>query len=92
MLMGIDLCILRHSESVIHDLAKKFSSMQFINAGEGSVAHPSQALIDLMTIRESKESFKDLKITNMILVSRSKKKIIGLDGYGIKITKQEIIK
>jgi hypothetical protein len=28
----------------------------------------------------------------MILVSRSRKKIIGLDGYGIKITKQEIIK
>ena len=63
MLMGVDLCILRHPESVIHDLAKKFSSMQFINAGEGSVAHPSQALIDLMTIRESKEAFKDLKIT-----------------------------
>jgi len=35
---------------------------------------------------------KDLKIKSMILVSRSKKKIIGLDGYGIKITKQEIIK
>jgi len=35
---------------------------------------------------------KDLKIKNMVLVSRSKKKIIGLDGYGIKITKQEIMK
>jgi 3,4-dihydroxy 2-butanone 4-phosphate synthase/GTP cyclohydrolase II len=35
---------------------------------------------------------KNLKIKNMILVSRSKKKIIGLDGFGIKITKQEIIK
>ena len=35
---------------------------------------------------------KNLKIKNMILVSRSKKKIIGLDGYGIKIAKQEIIK
>ena len=35
---------------------------------------------------------KDLKIKNMVLVSRSNKKIIGLDGYGIKITKQEIIK
>ena len=35
---------------------------------------------------------KDFKIKNMILVSRSKKKIIGLDGYGIKITKQEIIR
>ena len=34
---------------------------------------------------------KDLKIKNMILVSRSRKKVIGLDGYGIKITKQEII-
>ncbi len=35
---------------------------------------------------------KDLGINRMILVSRSKKKIIGLDGYGIKIIKQEIIK
>ena len=35
---------------------------------------------------------KDFKIKNMILVSRSRKKIIGLDGYGIKITQQEIIK
>ena len=63
MLMGINLCILRHSDSAIHDLAKAFPEMQFINAGEGSIAHPSQALLDLMTIQESKEAFKDLKIT-----------------------------
>ena len=35
---------------------------------------------------------KSLNIKNMILVTRSKKKVIGLDGYGIKIKKQEIIK
>ena len=35
---------------------------------------------------------KSLEIKNMILVTRSKKKVVGLDGYGIKITKQEIIK
>jgi len=35
---------------------------------------------------------KDLNVKNMILVSRSKKKIIGLDGFGLKITKQIIIK
>ena len=35
---------------------------------------------------------KDLNIKNMILVSRSKKKIIGLDGFGLKIKKQIIIK
>jgi GTP cyclohydrolase II len=28
----------------------------------------------------------------MILVTKSKKKVVGLEGYGIKITKQEIIK
>ena len=35
---------------------------------------------------------KSLNIKNMILVTRSRKKVIGLEGYGIKITKQEIIK
>ena len=34
---------------------------------------------------------KDLKIKNMILITRSLKKVIGLDGYGIKIKKQELI-
>ena len=35
---------------------------------------------------------KDLDVRNMILISRSKKKIIGLDGFGLKIKKQIIIK
>ena len=34
---------------------------------------------------------KDLKIRNMTLITKSPKKVIGLDGYGIKIVKQEII-
>ena len=62
-MMGVDLCILRHTDSVIHDYVKDFSNMQFINAGEGSISHPTQTLIDLMTIHESKERFEDLKIT-----------------------------
>ena len=35
---------------------------------------------------------KDLKVKNMILLSRTKKKIIGLEGFGLKIKKQLIIK
>ena len=62
-MMGVDLCILRHTESVIHDLVKDFSNMQFVNAGEGSISHPTQTLIDLMTIHESKENFDKLNIT-----------------------------
>ncbi len=35
---------------------------------------------------------KSLKINKMILITRSKKRVVSLDGYGIKIVKQEIIK
>ena len=35
---------------------------------------------------------KSIGVKNMILVTRSKKKVVGLDGYGIKINKQEIIR
>jgi len=62
-MMGVDLCILRHTESVIHDLVKHFSNMQFINAGEGKISHPTQTLIDLMTIHESKENFENLNVS-----------------------------
>ena len=39
----------------------------------------------------SVQIIKDLKIKNMTLITKSPKKVIGLDGFGIKITKQEII-
>ena len=35
---------------------------------------------------------KDLNVKNMILISRRKKKIIGLEGFGLKIKKQIIVK
>ena len=35
---------------------------------------------------------KDFKVKNMILVTKSRKKIIGLEGFGLKIKKQEIMK
>ena len=34
---------------------------------------------------------KDLEIKKMILITKSPKKVIGLEGYDIKITKQELI-
>ena len=34
---------------------------------------------------------KDLKVKKMILITKSLKKVIGLEGYDIKITKQELI-
>ena len=34
---------------------------------------------------------KDLRIKKMILITKSPKKVIGLEGFDIKITKQELI-
>ena len=35
---------------------------------------------------------KDFNVRNMVLLSRTQKKIIGLEGFGLKIKKQIIIK
>ena len=61
-LMGVDLCILRHPESIIRELAETLSEMVFINAGEGSISHPTQALLDLKTIIDHKDKLDDLNI------------------------------
>ena len=61
-LMGVDLCILRHPESVIRDLAEHLPKMVFINAGEGSISHPTQALLDMKTIIDHKSDLDGLKI------------------------------
>ena len=61
-LMGVDLCVFRHPESVIRDLTEYLPEMIFINGGEGSISHPTQALIDLMTVIEHKGSLDDLNI------------------------------
>ena len=61
-LMGVDLCVLRHPESIIRELAETLPEMVFVNAGEGSISHPTQALLDLKTIIDHKDKLDDLNI------------------------------
>jgi aspartate carbamoyltransferase catalytic subunit len=61
-LMGVDLCILRSKDPLIEELSLKNESIRFINGGEGISSHPSQTLIDLMTIIQHKDSLNNLKI------------------------------
>jgi len=61
-LMGVDLCVLRHPESIIRELAETLPEMIFVNAGEGSISHPTQALLDLKTIIDHKDKLDDLNI------------------------------
>ena len=62
---------------------KKFLSKKFYKSGKDKL---------IKNYGIGAQIIKALNIKKMILVTRSKKKVIGLDGYGIKITKQEIIK
>ena len=61
-LMGVDLCVLRHPDSVIREFAECLPKMVFVNAGEGSISHPTQALLDIKTIIDHKETLEGLNI------------------------------
>lgn len=62
--MGIDCFVIRHKqEGIQQQLATLLDdSAHIINAGDGTHAHPSQALLDMVTIIEHKPKLADLKI------------------------------
>jgi aspartate carbamoyltransferase catalytic subunit len=61
--MGIQLFVLRHSQDGLPQaVAEMRGAMHVINAGDGQHAHPSQALLDMMTISEQKKQLNTLKI------------------------------
>jgi aspartate carbamoyltransferase catalytic subunit len=63
--MGIHFFVIRHHQNYMQeDLAKTLSAydIHIVNAGDGTHAHPSQAILDLMTIMEDKPNLRDLKI------------------------------
>ena len=62
--MGIDLCVLRLTDSVIHILIDETEKMIFISGGEGAISHPTQGLLDLMTIKLK----KGLENNNILVV------------------------
>ncbi len=60
--MSPDCIVVRHaSAGVPHQLAK-VSKAAIVNAGDGANEHPTQALLDAMTIREHKRKIKNLNV------------------------------
>ena len=68
--------------SSVTQTLKKYKNKEFIKKGNDK---------SIKNYGIGAQIIKDLKIKNMILITRSLKKVIGLDGYGIKIKKQELI-
>lgn len=60
--MQVDLIVIRHSDSGTVKLVDDMVEVPVINAGDGKHQHPTQALLDLYTIRSRFEEFKGLKV------------------------------
>jgi aspartate carbamoyltransferase catalytic subunit len=62
--MGVDLCVLRHPDDGIpRFIAEHLENVVIINAGDGTHEHPTQALLDMLTIQQHKKDFSSLVIT-----------------------------
>ncbi|WP_338626246.1 aspartate carbamoyltransferase catalytic subunit [Selenomonas sp. TAMA-11512] len=86
--MGVDAIVMRHKAEGSAAYAAKTVSPVIINAGDGAHAHPSQALLDLFTIREVKGRLEGLKVAILgdILHSRvARSDIWGMRQMGIEV-------
>lgn len=62
--MQADIIVIRHKEAgVPMAVAEAFPNISVINAGDGMHEHPTQALLDLMTIQDTKGSVEGLNVT-----------------------------
>ncbi|ABN67872.2 multifunctional pyrimidine biosynthesis protein (PYR1) [Scheffersomyces stipitis CBS 6054] len=60
-----DAIVLRHPSEESADIAAKYSPVPIINGGNGSKEHPTQALLDLFTIREELGTVNGITVTFM---------------------------
>jgi aspartate carbamoyltransferase catalytic subunit len=86
--LGADIIVMRHSQSGAPYLATQHVNCSLINAGDGWHAHPSQALLDLYTIRRHLGTLTDLKVAIIgdIMHSRvARSNIWGMTTMGAKV-------
>lgn len=86
--MGFDLIVMRHAMSGTPHYIARNTKMSVINAGDGANEHPTQALLDLFSIRQSKGTLDGLKVAIIgdILHSRvARSNIYGLSKFGCEI-------
>jgi aspartate carbamoyltransferase catalytic subunit len=87
--MKPDVIVLRHPSSGAPHLIAKRVKASVINAGDGIHAHPSQALLDMMSVREKKGRIAGLKISIIGDISHSRvarSDITGFSKMGAEVT------
>ena len=87
--MKIDAVVMRHPSPGAPYQLKKFVNAQIINAGDGTHEHPTQAILDMMSIQEKFGKIKGLNIAIIgdIYHSRvARSNIYGLVTMGANVT------
>ncbi|OQX02336.1 MAG: aspartate carbamoyltransferase, partial [Desulfobacteraceae bacterium IS3] len=79
--MNADVIVMRHSSSGAPHLLARCLKASVINAGDGTHAHPSQALLDMMTVRENKGTLKGLRIAIIGDISHSRVARSNIAGF-----------
>lgn len=86
--MHSDFIVVRHRASGVPQILARHLRSAVINAGDGAHQHPSQGLLDLMTIKEKKGEIKGLKVVIVgdVLHSRvARSDIQALILYGAEV-------
>ena len=87
--IGVRVIVVRHHESGFpRRLAESFDG-HVINAGDGTHAHPTQALLDLMTLREHAGRLEGLRVAIVGDIQHSRvarSNIVGMRMLGVEVT------
>jgi aspartate carbamoyltransferase catalytic subunit len=86
--MGVDVFVVRHGQpGAPHMLARRVSS-SIVNAGDGSHEHPTQALLDIFTIRQRLGRVEGLRVAIVGDIAHSRvarSNILGLRKLGAEV-------
>ncbi len=86
--MKIDMVVIRHSSPGAPHLLSRVLDANIINAGDGGHEHPTQALLDMMTIREKLGKLKGITVALVGDISHSRvamSNIHGLTTMGARV-------
>lgn len=87
--MAPDVLVVRHPAAGAAQTITRMLKARVINAGDGAHEHPTQALLDLLTIRDHKKTLSGLRvgIVGDIAHSRvARSNILGLKNFGSNVT------
>jgi len=87
--MKIDMVVIRHQSPGAPNFLARNLDANIINAGDGAHEHPTQALLDMMTILEKFDTLRDLRVAIIGDISHSRvalSNIHGLLKMGAKVT------